>query len=533
MDKEHTPEEKELNEYYRKKGEADKHLTEKEQDDKSFKEAQEDMKRKNEEKKQKEQLKEDIWCVNEDGKKKLSHLDLAKGLVKEFKIVTIGNKRPDSYYFDGKIIQEGGKALISKQCQEITEGKIKVNDVNEVIGHIERITWKDRDIFNNAPLNLIPFENGVYDRTTEKLLPHSFDYHFTFLIPHNYNPKADCPKIKKFLLDVLGSEDEVKLAEEFIGYCLYRRYSIKKAWIIKGDQDTGKTTLLNLVNLFIGQKNTSGVSLHRIIYDKFSASRLYGKMLNFYDDLPIQDIKDTGAFKIATGGGFISAEKKFGDSFEFQNHAKFLFAANYFVVLADKINVDDMAYYGRYLITLCENVFDNKTRDRNILDKLTTPEEMSGLINIALEGLKRLLTNGSFTYSRTPEENKILMEKNSSSIVGFIQDGVMQEDEKWIATSDLYEAYCYYCSENMIPKESPDKFSKVFCKKAVYVLPKQRNATIKGKLKKNVRGYINVAFNNKYNTFSNIILYKKESNSVFTKYDTKEDVIDVSNSDNS
>ena len=465
-----------------------------------------------------QEIKQDIWFEDDKGKKKLSHLELAKSIIKLHNIVTIGKRKQESYYYNGKIFSDGGVNFIGKKCQELTDGKIRVNDVNEVIAHIQRTTSQNIDVFNNAPLNLIPFENGVYDLDIKELLPHDPKYNFTFLIPHKFDISITCPKIEAFLLEVLGSKEEVKLAQEFIGYCLYRKYFIKKAWIIKGDQDTGKTTLINLINIFVGNENTSGVSLHKVIYDKFAASRLYSKLLNFYDDLPMQDLKDTGAFKIATGGGFISGEKKFGDSFEFMNYAKFLFATNYFIILNDKNQIEDMAYYGRYLITLCENVFDKKTMDRDILEKMTTPEEMSGLINFALEGLQRLLENGSFTYSRTPSENQILMEKNSNSIVGFIQDCVMEEEGAWLATNDLYEAYLSYCHENTLPKESKDKFSKVFSKKATYVLPKQHDAMVDSQLKKNLRGYINVAFHNNYNTFFKTIYKFKYIDNKIIKY---------------
>jgi len=39
--------------------------------------------------------------------------------------------------------------------------------------------------------------------------------------------------------------------------------------------------------------------------------------------------------------------------------------------------------------------------DKTLLSKLTTEQELSGLLNKTLEGLNRLKQNGDFTYSRT------------------------------------------------------------------------------------------------------------------------------------
>ena len=52
--------------------------------------------------------------------------------------------------------------------------------------------------------------------------------------------------------------------------------------------------------------------------------------------------------------------------------------------------------------------FDNvpDKLDPFLRKKLWTNEEMSGILNWALEGLYKLLDNGKFSYTKTPEEVK-------------------------------------------------------------------------------------------------------------------------------
>lgn len=38
-----------------------------------------------------------------------------------------------------------------------------------------------------------------------------------------------------------------------------------------------------------------------------------------------------------------------------------------------------------------EKIFDDETKDVNLIDKLTTPEELSGLLNLAIAALKRVI----------------------------------------------------------------------------------------------------------------------------------------------
>ena len=101
----------------------------------------------------------------------------------------------------------------------------------------------------------------------EKFSPHSPRYNFRTSIPINYNKKADCPKIKKFFQDILY-EDDFLLIQEWFGYVLYNKYFEKKAVILFGDTNTGKTITLDLISTFIGEANTTSLSLQNISHGK-------------------------------------------------------------------------------------------------------------------------------------------------------------------------------------------------------------------------------------------------------------------------
>ncbi len=469
-----------------------------------FKEVTEKIKEDKEKEVKIEEL--EIWDIkyDEDGKlisKKLIIVNISTNILNLYKIITIGDEKLDMYYYDKKdgLYKKDAEKIIHEYVQNKTDGIVTIHQLKEIRGQVQRQTYADRDVMINNNLDLVCVGNGILNIKTLELLPFTPIEIFTQKIEWNYNPKSDCPKIKEFLQQVL-MVDDVDILQEFVGYCLYRKYFIKKAIIFWGGKNTGKTTIINLIVKFIGQLNTSGVSLHKIIYDKFSGYRLYCKFLNFFDDLSFKDIKDTGSFKIATGGGYISAEKKFGDSFEFMNHAKLLFATNKFSAVVD---TDDMAYYDRWIIIPFDTPFDetNELTDKRILDKITTKEEMSGMLTWVLEGLKRVIENETFSYSKTAENNKIIMETNSDSVSSFVYNVLHKEEGDWVATDDLYEMFAHYVSDNNLPKESKDGFSKKLSKKIGYGIAKQKNAVRDGKKLKNVRGWFNVGVSNTYNTF--------------------------------
>ena len=101
-----------------------------------------------------------------------------------------------------------------------------------------------------------------------------------------------------------------------------------------------------------------------------------------------------------TGNDLIGAEYKFGKHFTFQNRAKLLFSANKIPETHD----DTDAYFRRWIIIVFPNIFTEHTipkADPNLLQKLATPEELSGLLHKALEALSTLLTRGAFHGDKT------------------------------------------------------------------------------------------------------------------------------------
>lgn len=408
---------------------------------------------------------------------------IAEFLVGRYKIKTIGNREREVYiYQDGVYVL--GLNFIRKWLHSLLKEACKTHTKNEIIEKIKDLSATDREEFvvDERYINL---NNGVFDLVENKLLPHSHKFPFLHKIPVDYIPKADCPNIKRFLNEILD-EQTILTIQEFIGFGLYRRYFIKKALILVGEPNTGKTTLLRVITSLFGKENMSGVSLQKISSDKFSSAHLYQKHINSFDDLSLRDINDTGAFKIVTGGGSITAEYKFGSQFQFENYAKLIFACNR---IPDVKESDDEAYFSRWIIAKFNREVEKV--DNFLIDKLTTPEEMSGFLNFAIEGLQRLLNEQAFSYRKTPEETKEEMMQSGSSLSGFVATQLKKEPEHWLSKDELYEAFKKYAIENKTLILTKTNFGKKIRQSAPYIDDGKK--TINGK---QVTGWRNVAFSN-------------------------------------
>lgn len=395
--------------------------------------------------------------------KKEAVYHLSKHLIETYHVKTIkGTKREMFIYQDGMYIP--GEDVVRENIRFHLQEICTTQTVKEVLETVKDLSPIDREKFS-VEKHLLNLNNGVLNTRSKELMPHSPNYLFLTKIPVDFNPSTDCPTIKKYLSDVLDDE-QITLVQEWAGYGLYPEYFIKKAIIFVGDGDTGKTTLINLLHTFYGERNVSGVSLQKISSDKFSCAHLYKKYINLYDDLSFKDISDNGAFKIATGGGIITGEKKYGDQFQFKNYSKLTFACN---KIPDVKDADDEAYFNRWIVIKFNYVVEEKDKDKQLIHRMTTSQELSGFLNFAIEGLGRLLENEKFSYDKSSEEIKAEMLQSGSSIGKFVVNCLEAGEGPHISKDDMYEAFIRYTQQNNLPNANIETLGKRLPKYASYI----------------------------------------------------------------
>ena len=370
------------------------------------------------------------------GKGEREDYKIAKYLLEKYRWITMEDTEEVFMYDPSRGCYVPGESRIKAFVQEYcsNNGVIPSNHmVNEVIGHIRRSTYVPRYEINKH-IELINVKNGVLNLLTGELIPHSPDLYFTIQIPVEYNPEADCLAIKKFFSEVLYPDD-IPVIEEIFGYCLYRRYHIQKAFLFVGSGANGKSVMINLLREFLGRDNVSGVTLQSLLTNRFALADLYGKLANLFADLPYEVLEATGIFKALTGGDPVQAEKKYKNPFTFTNYAKLIFSANDVPPTTDKT----YAFFRRWVIIEFPNRFEGDRADKNLIFKLTTPDELSGLLNVALSGLRRLLDQGDFSYSRSVEAVREEYELRANPVRFFVERCCELRDG-YITTKNAFQA---------------------------------------------------------------------------------------------
>jgi putative DNA primase/helicase len=363
---------------------------------------------------------------------------LADALASEYSFIYSAGK---VFVYQDGAYKPVGEDFIRKDCRIRLGNESTSHRVEEVIHHIIDLNGVEPEQLNRKGRDLLNLKNGMLNWRTGELLPHSATYLSTFQLPIEYNTKAKCPEIKKFFKSTLP-KDCVRLIEEIIGYCLIPDVPFQKAFMFVGNGANGKSTFLNLLTQFLGKEHISAVSLQDLSEDKFKRAELFGSLANIFADLGNRALPDTDMFKAIVTGDMITAEKKFKDPFTFCPFAKLLFASNVFPQTNDKTD----AYFRRWLIIPFPNSFPERTADRMLLSKLTTAFELSGLLNMALTGVRRLYNNNAFSENISARRAISDYVIENDSIQAFMSDSCEFRNDFSISRRELFDAYTRYCS---------------------------------------------------------------------------------------
>lgn len=316
-----------------------------------------------------------------------------------------------------------------------------------------------RENTNAENANLIAFENGLYNIVDDSFVSFTPEHIITNKINWQYNQKAYSELADGVLNKIACNDTQIRaLLEEAIGYCFYRRNELGKAFILIGDKNNGKSTFLSTLQHLLGDDNIASLDLKEL-GDRFKTAELFGKLANIGDDIGDEFIANAAIFRKLVTGDRVSAERKGQNPFEFNNYSKFLFSANNIPRIKDKTG----AVQRRLVIIPFDATFSNSDPDFNpyIKHLLRTNEVMEYLINLGIQGLKRILENRSFTNSERVQQELDDYEEQNNPILGFFREC---EDEDFQIenepTNKAYKRYQEYCLASSLQPMSNIEFSK-------------------------------------------------------------------------
>lgn len=298
-----------------------------------------------------------------------------------------------------------------------------------------------------APGEYVSMRNGLFRWTTRTMVPHTPALFTTYSLPYEYQPEAEAPVWDAFLTDVFEHDHNARLAlQEFAGYVVSGRTHMHKGLLIIGPTRAGKGVIERVLKNLVGVQNAATPNLDSLGSDSGPAA-LIGKPLAVIGDAravqPSRSSRVTELLLNIIGEDGVSLFRKYESNWDGQLPTRFVLASNEVPRFADASG----AVVGRFISMRLVKSY--KGREDKTLDK-RLEGEMPGILNWALDGLKRLEQQGHFTEPDTMKEMTEHLEGLASPVSQFIADclEVTAERTDMVPRSEVYRAWKNWHEDN-------------------------------------------------------------------------------------
>lgn len=265
-------------------------------------------------------------------------------------------------------------------------------------------------------IRYLTLQNGLYDLSKYKLIPHNSGIFTTNLLPYDYDPDADCPRWLQYLDEVfLSDKATIIFVQEAVGYAFHK--SIPKAvlFFLIGDGGNGESVFIDVISSLCGKDNVCNISLNRLNDEKY-LPELFGKMINVSGETPSAKQMNTDLIKSVVSGDWVTGRAVYQKPSKFKPYAKHYLGMNTLPEIDDNTH----GMWRRIHVIEFPRKFAESEMDVELTGKLI--DELSGIFNWALEGYRRLRDQGFiFSISPSMQKSKKLYKQKNSSVIDFIE----------------------------------------------------------------------------------------------------------------
>ena len=410
----------------------------------------------------------DIFFIDKKGNQKLDEKKLAVWSINELDLhyyaghIHFINEEKTRFFKSDmayKTLMAEIQKRLAKKGLNIT---IKQAQESEIVNQIIKL------MINGGKMNLtdeieekvypVQFRNGWILNNNKDMLKMSGLF-TPFNMNVDYDPSANDENVINFI-NWFCQEDKdlIGLFEEVLGHILMtEKFPHHIFFFIGNTGANGKSTMLNMIENWTNNLHST-VALEQFEKPE-NLALLIDKLVNCGDDIKASMIEDSRAMKTITSGNKILCRPLYVNPFEFKPSATLIFTCNEIPFFKDKSG----GVARRVVCFPCDAQLEDGKRDMDMDYKLSTDSAKSTLLNLALNGLKRIYDNcGQLTKvdAVTQATEKYLLE--SDNIAMFFEENdpdKFTEDLTNNTYSKLYVLYCEYCKESGYYAVSKKKFS--------------------------------------------------------------------------
>lgn len=269
------------------------------------------------------------------------------------------------------------------------------------VGEVRQCLLRMRAMFPERGVKLEDFDNttdwfhcanGWVQVNTREFQPHTPTRLSRFAATVHYDAKATAPTYERMMSSYSLPTDQVRVLHQFSGLCLTGDIRQQKMLVLLGRPGCGKSTVVEIWRKILGQlsvvKSLTTFSNEGAV--RFIGGSLIGKTLIHFDEADVKRAELGAHVSNLVTGDTIDVERKaVNGNVDVQNRLKCILSAN-------KLPPGQDGIFRRMILIKFEKSFtDDMVADRGLPEKLVT--EMSGILNLMLDGLADLRKMGTFT----------------------------------------------------------------------------------------------------------------------------------------
>lgn len=387
--------------------------------------------------------------INKDGEYKMHTADIAAMINKKHKIIRSDNG--SIFEYNGSIWEKINKERIRSYAQQYdsyyhsTKGRREeATDFLLNMVHRSLIPWNSIEKWEVA------FRNGVYNILSGDFRPHEPDMFLNTIVPHDFIPGNKKAETFESCLNVWFEgeylEEKKQSLQEYFGYVLMQEAKYKKALVLYGSPDSGKSLVLQLLQFIVGANNVCHIGVDRMNEPRDLAA-IFGKKLNAISEVGSTcRINEKGFKQLVSCEDSIQIRFLWEEAMSYTPSCKHVICGNTLPDFNDKSG----AILNRILILKFPNQISRKRQDPNLFVKLSM--EVNGIISWALEGAKRLINNnGIFTECEESESTKNEYGQSQNILYDFIEDNYDRtgNNHDMVKFEAMYGKFLKYMKKNV------------------------------------------------------------------------------------
>jgi putative DNA primase/helicase len=313
--------------------------------------------------------------------------------------------------------------LVNSKFASTKSAKTLVNEVFELL-QIMQARSDDLLHFASEPPNVVNTLNKelwLLDDGRVEARPHNPSTGMRHVLTVEHNPQRTCSEYDAAIGRIFEKAEYPKTLinffNELTGYSIQPRRDIPLIVVMIGKGSNGKTSLVKLLIELVGTSFVHSGRVGELDEARFGIGSLFGKLLFVDDDVRAGAKLPDGSLKKISEAKLLTGEHKFKPVFTFVNRAFPILLCNNLPSLADL----SPGMMRRIHVLPFDRSFDANEIDRELFDRIMR-NELSGVLNRALQGWKRVKLRSRFPSSADMERARHDLLVHANPLKGFIDE---------------------------------------------------------------------------------------------------------------